>query len=268
MTNSDGAPDGSSAGTPNPDLNQSHLLVVRSTVPSGLSYLDYLPQIRYDFFYSCGYCTLSEFEAQGIAFQIDHYEPRSDKPELENQYDNLIYSCSECNNLKGDLTPPINARLAGFRFFRPDVDVYDENFTVNSTRVIHLTNIGEFTIETLNLNRQSLRRLREIRSRLEICDEYVARGIMELRHFKIDQLPREIKGRTLSAIQNAGKVFDSLTNQIDEILRESAQSPLLAVDPEKAAMRDSRSEMLDNLKVLYPEKWRGRKNRNKKNKRN
>ena len=261
MPKSDGEPSESSVEISDSESDKSHLLVLRSNVQDGLPYLNYLPDIRYDFFYSCGYCTISEFEAQGIAFQIDHYEPKSERPELENKYDNLIYACSECNNLKGDLTPPENARLDGFRFFRPDKDVIDEHFLVNSTRLGHLTNVGYFTIETLNLNRQSLRRLREIRSRLEICDDYVGRGIMDLRRFKIDQLPKEIKGRAHSSIQNAGKVLDAITNQIDEVLRDAAQSPLLARDGDKMEQKVSRSENLDNLKGLYPGKWRGRRNK-------
>ena len=55
-----------------------------------------------------------------IRFTIDHYEPRSARPELENDYNNLMYCCDTCNSLKGDRCPPQSARHDGFRFYRPD----------------------------------------------------------------------------------------------------------------------------------------------------
>ncbi len=102
-------------------------LVVRSTVPVRKNYSDYREFLRYDFFFSCAYCTIAESEAQAIRMTIDHYEPRNARPDLENTYDNLMYACDECNKRKGDRSPPPDARANGFRFMRSDQDFRDEH---------------------------------------------------------------------------------------------------------------------------------------------
>src|SRR5438067_4689566 len=103
-------------------------LVERSEVEPDLPYREYREQLREDFTYSCAYCTTSEFEAQGIRMVIDHYEPRKLRSDLENSYENLMYSCDDCNVLKGDRSPPQSARDDGYRFFRPDQDYRHETF--------------------------------------------------------------------------------------------------------------------------------------------
>ena len=147
---------------------------------------------------------MSEFEAQGISFQIDHYEPVSAQPSLECSYDNLIYSCEECNSLKSDLTPPEAARKDGYIFFRPDKHIWEEHFCPSFVRLGHLSKIGEFTIEYLDLNRLSLRRLRELRKRILECEDFVSQGIGALRRFRIDQLPPTIRSRAHSLIEKIG----------------------------------------------------------------
>lgn len=223
-----------------------------------MRYLEYRTYLRHDFFYSCGYCTLSEFEAQGLRFTIDHYEPKSNSPELEHDYDNLIYACDECNTYKGDMCPPQQARESGYRFFRPDQDAFPDHFVPTQYRINHLTKVGEFTIEMLELNRGSLRRLRELRERLHKVDDFVSKGIFFLRRYKIDHLPKEIRGRALRAISNADHLVDKAADDIDRLLRNAAKSPLLDEDLSK---QDRRAEKADKLSVwqgLHPGKWRGR----------
>ena len=82
-----------------------------------------------------------------IRFTIDHYEPRWASPELLNEYQNLMYSCDECNMRKGDLVPPPAARSKGVRFFRPDQDAHADHFELNGIRLDSKTGIGEFTVD-------------------------------------------------------------------------------------------------------------------------
>src|SRR4051812_645405 len=96
---------------PSPVSSERRTLVQRSQVAPDLPYGAYRQVIRYDFFYTCAYCTMSEAEAQAIRFCIDHYEPRSARPDLERNYTNLMYACDECNMRKGDRCPPESARL-------------------------------------------------------------------------------------------------------------------------------------------------------------
>lgn len=97
-------------------------LVTRSEVPACLPYSEYRPYLRYDFICSCAYCTMTESEAQAIRFTIDHYHPQNARPDLIDEYSNLMYACDECNTRKGDRYPPTSAQTNGIRFFRPDQD--------------------------------------------------------------------------------------------------------------------------------------------------
>src|ERR1700722_5601923 len=98
-------------------------IVTRSQVEPGKRYTEYRQPLRRDFFYSCAYCTMTEFEAQSIRMTIDHYEPRNARRDLENDYTNLMYACTVCNERKGDRYPPPEARADGKRFFRADAEV-------------------------------------------------------------------------------------------------------------------------------------------------
>jgi hypothetical protein len=206
----------------------SSALVTRSTVPAGLTYSEYREYLRYDFFYSCAYCTMSEAEAQAIRFTIDHYEPRNARPDLLDEYENLMYSCGECNLRKGDRSPPPQARADGYRFFRPDSDLHEDHFQESGRRLQGKSHVGQYSIEALDLNRLSLRRLREIRERLTECHGLVVEGVLGLRKFPIDRLPPNVRGRALSAINRAGAAGTKIVDGIDSLLRDYARSPLEA----------------------------------------
>jgi HNH endonuclease len=246
-----------SSGTALPLIPDRHgPLVTRSVVPAGQKFSKYKQYLRHDFFYSCGYCTMSEAEAQAVRFTIDHYEPRSARADLEHEYSNLMYSCDQCNTLKGDRCPKPSARADGYRFFRPDQDVYQEHFQKNGVRLESKTNVGYYSIQTLDLNRLALRRLREIRERLTKCDRLVAEGIFGLRHLHIDKLPQSIKGNAARAILQATNVADRIANDIDALLREHARSPLVDPDPEADSRAKDRARNLGDLQVLHPGAWR------------
>lgn len=244
----------------------STTLVVRSEVKSGLPYVEYKQHLRADFFHACAYCTMTEAEAQAIRFTIDHYEPKSLHPELVNEYSNLMYCCDTCNRLKGDRCPPNEARAEGNRFFRPDHDIRAAHFERRGRTIKNKSKIGEFTIEALDLNRESLCRLRSIRERLVDCDRYVVDGLMALRGFKLDRLPAEIRHKADQKIKEALLVADEIQSAIDSVLREYAGSPLVDPDPNEAQRAKSRAEKLKELEAIYPGNWRAprRRKRNKK----
>jgi HNH endonuclease len=234
-------------------------LVVRSEVVPGKPYRNYRAPLRWDFFYSCAYCTMTEAEAQAIRFTIDHYEPRSSRPDLENDYSNLMYSCDECNTRKGDRSPPEEARSAGHRFFRPDQDVREDHLSQKGVLLESKSNTGFYSIEALDLNRSSLRRLREIRERLLGALQSVETGILSLRRFPIDQLPPPVRGRVVRAVRQAEATQARLMDDVDALLREYARSPLLEEDEDAEARRHQRVESLRSIEALHPGVWRGRK---------
>ena len=243
------------AGPPTPAPADA-ALVRRSTVPSGLKYGEYRQTLRHDFIYSCAYCTMSEAEARAIRFTIDHYEPRNARPDLIDDYDNLMYSCDECNDRKGDRCPPSEARAQGHRFFRPDQDRYQDHFQIKGVRLEAQSNPGTYSLEALDLNRLSLRRLRDIRARLHKCDHLVVAGVLGLRAFHIDRLPPSLKGQAARAIRQVVSMADKVADGIDSLLRDFARSPLIDPDPEAEVRAEERAAKLQQVQALYPGNWR------------
>lgn len=238
-------------------------LVERSNVPEVAAYGEYKRYLRYDFYYSCAYCTMTEAEAKAIRFTIDHYEPQSAMPELVKDYGNLMYACEECNSRKGDLTPPASARSHGFRFFRPDEDLHADHFRLemvgDSIEVRGLTPVGEFSIDGVDLNRSSLRRLRAIRASMLECHSFLAHGIAGLKSFPIDRLPMTIKGKAVNAIARTVAFVEGVEEEIDSVLRDYAKSELIDLDDDEAKGRTAeRSKRMKALKVIHPGTWRGR----------
>jgi hypothetical protein len=201
----------------------SRELLKRSDVPAGLKYRDYIEWLRPDFFFSCAYCTISESEAAAVRFTIDHYEPQRPRPDLANDYNNLMYCCDPCNIYKGPRMPSEEMRKKGYRFFRPDEHYYAEHFEKNGQLLDAKSKVGEFTIASVDLNRKMLRRLRELRERASNCDEFVLGGLRKLRDFSIDQLPQHLKGRAATAIADTNRLGGGIIKNIDEVLRAVAR---------------------------------------------
>lgn len=167
-----------------------------------------------------------------------------------------MYACDQCNQRKGDRYPPPEARANGYRFFRPDEDAFSTHFELTGMRLTAKTNIGEYSIEAMDLNRFSLRKLREIRERLTNCGKLVAEGVLALKKFHIDQLPPHVKGKVVGTINGAVAVANQMTDQIDDLLRNFARSPLVDPDPDGETRAKERSVRLGELKILYPGSWR------------
>ncbi len=239
--------------------------VVRSQVEVGRPYNEYKPQLRFDFFYSCAYCTMTEAEAQAVRLLIDHYEPVAGRPDLANVYENLMYACEECNLRKGDRCPPPEAREQGKRFFRIDKEPRSEHFRLEGNELVGLTETGKFTILMLDLNRASLRRLRDLRQKLYDYEGYAGDGIMALANFAIDRLTPELRLQALTAIRKILKTADEVFEHFDELLIEFAKSAVLAdemTDDEKKRNKD-RLAKIKEMEGLLPGNWRGRKNKGK-----
>lgn len=239
-------------------------MVVRSAVTPGRPYTEYALDLRRDFIHSCAYCTITEAEAQSINFTIDHYEPRSGRPDLTDEYGNLMYCCNWCNLYKGDRFPPPAARAAGHRFFRCDEELFDDHFELKGLNLGPKSNAGDYTIHAVALNRAQLRKLRELRQRLTACHAQVAQGIFALRNVRVDQLPPNIRARVLALIRTAQDTQSRLQHEIDEMLREHARSPFLDLRAESEEDRKKREEDLKTIQGLYAGNWRGRQQKSQK----
>ena len=235
-------------------------MIVRSAVPAGLPYRQYKRYLRHDFYYSCAYCTTMESEATAIRMVIDHYEPVVCAPALANDYNNLMYACEPCNLLKSDRFPPAAAQAEGHRFFRPDLDVRLEHFRFNGVLVESDTNVGNFTITFMDLNRRGLQRIRELRSRLIEGSMLVSEGIMALRSFPLDQISQEFRSRAHRFIDSVLEQEAEYIEDIDSLLRAYAKSPLIE-DEESAADIAEKKERVKALRKgqgMYEGAWSGR----------
>lgn len=239
------------------DSKQENALIVRSTVQPVDSYLEYKKTIRYDFWYSCAYCTITESEAHAVYFTIDHYEPQTAKPNLRNVYSNLMYCCGTCNERKSDRCPPAEAREAGYRFFRPDQDDFQEHFDQSGWLLNGKTNTGNYTIQAVDLNRGALRRLRELRSRATKCLEDIDAGIHSLVSAKIDRLPANIRGYAHTLRSRLIESTKLLEGNIESFLRDQAASPFVDSEDDKRHKKE-RAAYLENVKAIYPDAWSGR----------
>lgn len=82
--------------------------------PSGWSdYRRYKPWLRDEFSFRCVYCLNRErWMDTRRGYQIDHFVPQKIRPDLRADYDNLLYLCAACNNLKGAALLPDPCVLA------------------------------------------------------------------------------------------------------------------------------------------------------------
>ena len=80
-----------------------HHTPVRSDVGERARYQCYKEDLRRDFKERCGYCDdPDEFFGGVEGYHIDHFAPKSEFPQLETEYSNLVYSCRYCNGKKSN----------------------------------------------------------------------------------------------------------------------------------------------------------------------
>jgi uncharacterized protein (TIGR02646 family) len=142
-------------------------------VPKLTNYQDYRPFLRGDFNRHCAYCTIHEDELAGEDFyEIDHHRPKSKFPDLINDYANLYYCCKGCNKrgAKGENWPSEDLQNAGFGFFDPVAEnAYQVHIReTKSGKLKKKTNIGDYSVRILRLNRDGLVKLRQRRRAMRI----------------------------------------------------------------------------------------------------
>lgn len=117
---------------------------VRRHGPAGWNeYGRYRPWLRDEFCFRCVYCLIREsWVDMRRGYQIDHFVPQKLRPDLKADYDNLLYLCPACNNLKGASLLP-----------DPSVIALDSclRFLKNGT-VEALNEHGEIIVEVLQLD--------------------------------------------------------------------------------------------------------------------
>jgi hypothetical protein len=228
-------------------------LVVRSQVKPETDYTKYRDFLRFDFWYSCNYCTVSEVEAGGQRFTIDHYEPKQHVPALESLYDNLMWSCGKCNEHKGDDRPTDEQRAQGHRYFRADSDVVSDHFRLSGERINGISLSGKFTEELLNLNRLSLRETRRRRAELGESAEEITEGLRALSAVHLDRIRPAVRAKFLRIKAELAKRLGVNNDTVDDrALREIGRSAFVDADPDRVEHTKQRREYLKSIGALAP----------------
>ena len=200
--------------------------VVRRTVEPRADYLDYREDLRVDFWFSCAYCTLTEAEARAVGFEIDHYNPAA---ELRRIYENLLWSCRHCNRNKTDYYPTPETSPAEF-ILRPDQHDPRDHMAVVGDSLQPITQTGDFNIEWLRLNRETLKRLRRLREKFWNDREYISRGVFGILAVGIDSVPRTVRLQLLQIQQQLKADAEMLEMTLGEFVSTVARSPMLDAD--------------------------------------
>jgi hypothetical protein len=117
---------------------------VRRHGPHGYSeYGHYRNWLRDEFTFRCIYCLRREtWLTLQSDYEIDHFLPKCEHPDIERDYDNLVYACSRCNRTKAAKYLPSPESLA-----------YGNCMSVDKDGEIHaLDDYGVTIIEALGLD--------------------------------------------------------------------------------------------------------------------
>jgi hypothetical protein len=129
----------------------------RGKVPQYKNYRQYKDRLKKDFNDRCGYCNDEDSWAGGVrVYQIDHFVPRKHLKSIkENDYSNLVYTCSYCNRRKWDDWPSQDEKVHNdgtVGYIDPCCDDYGAQFKRNELGEIkYITVLGEYMYKKLNL---------------------------------------------------------------------------------------------------------------------
>ncbi|MCL2228422.1 MAG: HNH endonuclease [Firmicutes bacterium] len=109
-----------------------------------------------DFSNICGYCGKNFIAVRGKS-QIDHFIPRSDYPEYENKYSNLVLSCPTCNNKKHGDWPSKNPKIyiteMNEGYIDPADVTYDDHFKrLSDGNIVGITDVGKYVYKRLGFD--------------------------------------------------------------------------------------------------------------------
>lgn len=228
-------------------------VVLRSQVQPKNNYLDYRPDLRKDFWYSCAYCSMTELEATGIGFEIDHYLPQQHFPTEKTKYDNLMWCCEYCNSYKSDYYPKPAAQARGCVIIRPDKDDPRNHFKLAGAKLEPTTITGRFTEEYLRLNRQTLMKLREIRTRFSEAEDYIAHGLKTISETRLDAFEQENRPLVANLRNRLGEDYNNLINSLQEFIIAFSKSDLLDEELDRPKKMQERRLFLEDMKAFTPE---------------
>lgn len=182
-----------------------------------INYRSYKKYLAQDFNNRCGYCDDFDGWQGGMqTYHIDHFAPKKKFEELENRYDNLIYSCSYCNRFKSDDWPSENSNInivGNKGYIDPCDDEYQKHFYRDSSGNIQPeTPLGEYIYKKLQLYLMRHSVLWNL-TRLQILKKQLKEA-MEVHHSNSDQLG-ELKDKYVELCLEFDKYFEYILGDIN-----------------------------------------------------
>ena len=248
-------------------------IVVRQPVIPGRPYRNYRQPLREDFWWSCAYCSITEMEASGIAFEIDHYLPQSHGG--SDNYDNLMYSCDICNRKKSSWLSDSTARSLGIHVIRVDEEDPRDHIGLgdNGISLLPKTKTGEHNIRLFDLDGRRMSIVREKRACLAVSHDTILHGLRTLRGINIDMIPKKQRADLCRHRQDLEEQLADAIKSIGDLAKAANCSELLDPDPEKARRSKKRREYLKEVNAvaaaarLAEDKGTAKKNRKRRRKR-
>lgn len=203
--------------------------VVRSQVAVQSNHHAYKPDLREDFHFACAYCSLSESEARGIAFEIEHYIPVT-HPEGKSHaatYENLMWSCAQCNGAKSNDFPSAGLLDKCLRYYRADWEAFADTFELDGDELKGRSPVGDFSINALCLNASSQQRLRQLRRQILDDEDHIAEGLSFLFGVSLDTINRDARFRYKGILKKLEEQATLQQSDVRRLIHEANQSPLL-----------------------------------------
>ncbi|GEM_PF-1782397 len=200
-------------------------------------YQTYQKFLRIEFSGVCVYCRTPKMSNPSQIFSVDHYRPKSNPrfSSLSTEYSNLYYCCHSCNSRKSTYWPANEAKDPWI--VNPcDFAMADHLKLDGKTGLIkHSTSDGDWTIELLQLNSESMEKYR--RSTMTAVKALEAQRLGA--QSDLEQLEKEVGAGTIDKILGAELIEEtiSMISELDAALLDfgvgrvfpAVRSPILGV---------------------------------------
>jgi hypothetical protein len=162
----------------------------------------------------CVYCCIHESKFGGARnFHVEHYRPKSLRPDLKDNYGNPFYACAICNCFKSDDWPadPVEGDLDGPGYPDPSLTDYSTFLEVERTTGLVRSHCrtGKYLIERLHLNRAQMTGLRMVLGQLDRLNAVVKL----IGQFSLaGQIPSEMKDQVIDMLVNVAQLNQKISS--------------------------------------------------------
>jgi hypothetical protein len=193
----------------------------RHTPKASKRYQDFRSCLRWEFGFSCAFCLLHETDLtqQGVEgwglMQIEHHVPRSQAPEVANEYTNSFYICRFCNEARGAASLVSHD---GRRLLNPCEIAWQECFELDGDeiRVVGGNPDAIYTLDVYDLN--DPRKVRMRRKRRQTLSELVD-VVTKARPLRDRLLQRAVETGDPTLVDDARTMWKNLLYARKDLLR-------------------------------------------------